>query len=68
MKYNKDEFEQMVREKKLVSHDKATVACEEPDCDIIFDMQVFKIRRKIRKYGKILCPSHCMKSDRKSVV
>ncbi len=55
---NQQEFENKVRELKLVSHDKIEVYCGV--CNALFSMQVFKIRKKLRKYNKVLCSTHAM--------
>ena len=55
---NKEQFEEFIRGNNLVSHDKVKVRCEE--CDIEFSMQVFKLRKKFKKYNKILCSQHSM--------
>jgi len=55
---NEEQLENLIHAQNLVSHDKATVTCA--DCGIEFSMQVFKLRRKIRKYDRVLCPRHSM--------
>jgi hypothetical protein len=55
---NEQEFENKVRELKLVSHDKIEVYCGV--CNTSFSMQVFKIRKKLRKYNNVLCSTHAM--------
>lgn len=55
---NKEEFENKISELHLVSHDKIEVSCQ--SCNIKFTMQVFRIRKKLRKYNKILCAKHSM--------